>query len=152
MSDPLKALYEALYTQLDGAHNLWDDRVRPEYIPGGDERPAIVYSHVGGGDNHRLRQRDPIFVVDVKCVASGENARVNSMTAAGVITDLLNNQGSQDLDANGDSGNGEVTGNDEWAILTITQGMRLHIVDNWSTNGVAIYHSGHEYTITMEAI
>lgn len=152
MSDPLKALFEAIYGQLNGASVLWDDRVRPEYIPGTDERPVIRYSHVGGGDDNRLRQRDPIFTIDVMCIASGENANQNAMDAAGFITELLDNQGSQDLDENGDPGNGQVTGNDDWAILTITQSTRIHVVDNWSMNGVAVYHSGHEYIVAMEAI
>jgi hypothetical protein len=154
MSDALKALYEALYTRMFKANPLWDDRVRPEYIPSTDTRPVIVYSNVTGGEKNRIRKRDPTFLIDVKIITSSDNENANrdAMDGAGFITDLIDNQGSQDVDVNGDPTDRAITGDDEWVITTITQGMRIHVVDNWSRNGVAVYHSGHEFKVTMEAI
>lgn len=152
MTDPLEALYKAIAGRLRGGNPLWDDRVYPEFAPGPAERPLIVYSHVGGGEENRIRPRDPTYVIDIKCITSGENAPANAMSAAGFITELIDNQGSQDVDENGDPTDRAVSGDDEWAILTITQGVRIHVVDNWSTNGPPVYHSGHDFTIVMEAI
>ncbi len=154
MSDPLQALYEALESRLVNGSVLWDDRVRPEYIPPNDGRPAIVYGLVAGGDKNDISKRDPTYLVDVKIITSGnnQNAARDAMTGAGIITDLVKDQGSQDVDENGDPTDRAITGNDEWVINTITQGTRIHVVDDWTNVGVAIYHSGHEYTIVMEAI
>ena len=156
MSDPLLILYESLRGRLLNASTLWEDRVRPDYIPTTDARPVIVYSLVVGGDKHLINRHDPTFLVDVKIITSNQNKQQNAaqdaMVGAGLIADLIDNQGSQDVDRNGDATDRAMSGDDDWAITTVTQGMRIHIVDNWSQNGVAVYHSGHEYTITMEEV
>lgn len=154
MSDALNALFEALYSRLVDANPLWEDRVRPEYIPGSDARPVIVYSWAGGGDQNNIYKRDPTFSVDIKIITSSDNQNANAdaMAGAGFITDLIDNQGSQDVGSDLQATDRAVTGDDEWVITTITQGMRIHVVDNWSKNTVAVYHSGHEFTVTMEEL
>jgi hypothetical protein len=156
LSDSLEALFKAIRRQLKGANALWGDRVRPEYIPGRDIQPTIVYSWAGGGEILTTRRREANYTIDIKIITSNEhdnqNANVDAMAGARFISKLINNQGSQDQDSDGNTGLGEITGDDEWVITTITQGMRIHVVDNWSTNGVAVYHSGHEFTVTMEEV
>ena len=154
MSDALNALYKAISNRLGGANALWGDRVRPEYIPSTDPRPAIVFGLVSGGDNSKLRQRDPSYLIDIKIITAsdGQNASRDAMAGAGFITDLVNNQGSQDVDDNNVATSRAMSGDTEWEITTITQGARIHIVDNWSKNGIAVYHSGHEFLVTMEEL
>lgn len=150
MSDALKTLWESLRTQLASGDSIWDSRMFPDYAPAGADRPLIVYSLIGGGEDNQIHKSDPEYFIDVKCITSGENANLDALTGAGEISDLLNNQGSQDIDDNGDPG--VVTGDKNWVITTITQGLRIHQVDNWSENSVAIYHSGHEFRVTMEEL
>ena len=149
MSDPLQALFTALSSRLKNANPLWEDRVSPEYIRGTYARPSIVFHWAGGGDTNRIAKRAPVFVIDVQMIA--EISR-EAMAGARFISDLVRNQGSQDTDENGDATERAISGDEEWLITTITQGLRIHVVDNWGTNAKAVYHSGHEFTITMEAL
>ena len=149
MTDALQALFTALSGRLKNANSLWEDRVSPEYIRGTYKRPSIVFHWAGGGDQNRIAKRDPTFVIDIQMIA--ETSR-DSMAGARFITDLVNNQGSQDTDENGDPTDRAISGDDEWVITTITQGLRIHVVDNWERNAQAVTHSGHEFRFRMEAL
>lgn len=154
MSDALATLYESIHSRLLNANPLWEDRVESEYIPTDNARPVIVYGFVAGGENNDIRKRDPSYLLDIKIITSSDNQNANedAMAGAGFITDLIDNQGSQDVGSDGNATDRAMTGNAEWLIRTITQGTRIHVVDNWSKNGIAVYHSGHEFMIRMEEI
>ena len=156
MSDPLKTLYESLSRRLDGANTLWDDRVFPDFIPGREDRPSVVFNQVVGGETNNSRRDQPEYLLDIKIITSNQdgqqNAAAGAMSGAGFLSDLIKDQGSQGVDGNGDPTERAITGDDEWVITTITQQNRIHFVDDWTKIGVANYHSGHEYRIMMEEL
>lgn len=149
LNDPLDTLYQAIRDQLSG-NQPWDNRIFPDVARGGELRPLIVFSKVTGGDSNRFAQRTPSFLIDVKCITAGESADDEAMKGAAAISRLLNNQGAQNIDENGDPG--VVSGDDDWLIKTIVQQGRIHEVDDWTKIGQFIYHSGHEFKIEMEDI
>jgi hypothetical protein len=157
VSDPLDVLFQSIVSALSGASAIWEDRVSPEYIKDTDTRPAVVYTHVGGGEDNDIRLSDPTYVIDVQCVAANSNedpvvtnANRKVLDAASEITRLLDNQGSQDVD-NDRNPTATIVGDDSYVITTITQGIRIHNVGNLE-NGQPVYNSGHEFTITMEEL
>lgn len=132
----LQASYTVLHNHLGG---LYAGRVYPDIAPAGAEYPLVVYGFQGGGETDRRKRENSTITLVIKCVSQHlEEAFAGSM----LIGDLLRDQGSQE-------GN-TLPSDPEWEITTVSQGVIVHMVEVWKENGQIFYHSGHQYTFTME--
>jgi hypothetical protein len=136
----LESLLIAVKNTLSG--DIWGDRVYSDSAPATAEKPYVVYFWSGGGEaNETTFAQDARLLLSVKCVA---DTMQESMTGANRISALLNDQGLQDV------GN-TITGDNEWAILTITQGGVLHLKEMFE-GAMPIYHDGYQFDVSMEAV
>jgi hypothetical protein len=146
--DSLQTLYEALYVTLAGANVIWGNRVFPDQAGAKAPRPYVLYNQVSGSELNLTHNQDPEYTIQVKCVAGGGEAGQTMFTAmdgAAAISELLNDKGAQDRN----DGTGLIVGDDDWEITTITQDIRVHLVDPFR-EAAPIYHEGHQFVIRMQ--
>ena len=133
----LGALYDVLYRTLAG--DMWDERVRADYIESVKDRPYVIYFLSGGGNELVTRgRRNARLVVTVKVVA---DTLGDAMVGAERLQSLLDGQGSQEFSG--------LVGDTVWDVLTVTQSTAVHLVERYE--GVQpVYHEGHQYVFIME--
>jgi len=147
MADALDSLYRAIKAQLDD--NIpWGHEVYPDAAPSWAVRPLVIFNRVAGGDTNRIAYESDRFMIDVKCIADGENGYINAVAGAAMISELLKDNGYQDIDDDGN--NGTVAGDDVYLIKTITREARIHELDDLEKVGEYVFYSGHTFTIEME--
>lgn len=131
----IEALYAALHIHLGG---LCEGRVFPDIAPADAAYPVVTYGIQGGGEENRRRRENSTLVLVVKCIATKLE---DAFAVARQIRDLLRDQGSQESDT--------LPHDSDWDITTVSQGLLMHMVETWK-DGRMIYHTGHQYTFTME--
>lgn len=131
----IEALYSLLPLHLA---TLCGGRVFPLLAPARTVTPFIVYSFTAGGETDRRRRENSTLTLVVKCIA---NRLEDSFLNARLIRDLLRDQGDQE-------GN-TLPSDAEWRVTTVSQGTLIQMVEVWE-DGTIFYHTGHEYTFTME--
>lgn len=134
-----KSLYGALFTALSG-NEMWGDRVYPEIVPAKIIRPYVVYFISSGGERNARRKDDATFTVVTKCVSLQLS---ESMDGAGRLSEILNNAGAQ--------GSGEVSGDDQWVIMSIEQMQFIKQVE-MINDDQPLFHTGHMFRFNMEKI
>lgn len=135
----LASLYAAVRRALLNDEE-WANRVFPDVVPAEIARPYAVLFWVAGGEDNQTKRQDARITLTVKCVADNMGA---SMRGAGRISELFNDQGSQD--------GGNIAGDGNWLITTITQGRIVHLVEMFE-GAQPIYHDGHQFEFDMERI
>lgn len=131
----IEALYRTLHPHLG---SLCEGRVFPLVAPARTVTPFVIYGFEGGGETDRRKRENSSLILVIKCVGTRlEDTFLN----ARLIRDLLRDQGEQEgntlpLDA-------------EWHITTVSQGALVHMVEVWESGDI-FYHTGHQYTFTME--
>tara|TARA_S200002703_G_scaffold154303_3_gene156906 strand:+ start:1153 stop:1569 length:417 start_codon:yes stop_codon:yes gene_type:complete len=133
----LSTLYSSIFARLTN-DPIWSDRVYPDMVPANKIRPYVVYFITAGGESNTLKKDDAEFIIAVKCVSTKLS---ESLSGSSRISELLNNQGSQD--------SGLVSGDSDWIIKTITQGRVIQDVE-MIKNSIPLYNSGQMFRITME--
>jgi hypothetical protein len=137
----LTAIYEALQKRLAGNDMPWKVRVFPDVVMANAQRPYVVMFVTGGGDSNRVRQPDGDYSLNIKCVADTMKA---SQEGAAILSALLDGQGESEQVPT------PVRGNDDWKIVSITQGRAVHLVEP-VTNEALIYHDGFIYDFRVQA-
>jgi hypothetical protein len=131
----IEALYGAMHIHLVG---LCQGRVFPDLAPADAAYPLIVYGFESGGETDVRRREGSSLTLVVKCVAEElDHAFIN----ARLIRDALRDAGEQEGDA--------LPHDSEWCITTVSQGLLVHMVEVWK-DGHAFYHTGHQYSFTLE--
>jgi len=141
MTDALGALYTTTRTTLSTSNEAWGNagsssRAYADLAPAGATYPYVVYQIAAGGELNAIVGQDAQFVLVIKAIVQENLA--SAMTLADRIGALFNDKDSGALSA----GAG-------WTILHISQLRRVHYVE--LVDGKRLYHSGHQFSIRMEA-
>lgn len=139
MSDAVATLYKSVRTALNG-NSIWASRLYADEAPATAQRPYVVYFVQGGGELNAVRQNDAGYILHVRVVSDNPVVAQNGRAE---LSRLLNNSGLQD--------GGAITGDSDWAILTITQETIVDIREAFA-NAVPIFHKGHQFRVHMEEI
>ncbi len=148
MSGDLSTLYTGIRTALIAtvpAAPSWGTKAFADFAPKNADgtvavtRPYVVYGYSGGGDESFALKADPNVVIDAICVADSLAA---ALSGAQEIRERLDDSGEQDLKHT-------VGGDATWHITTVTQELRIHLVEQVSGT-TQIYHSGARYRVRLE--
>lgn len=131
----LEALFSVLHIHLG---SLCNGRAFPYVAPPSAVMPYVVYSFMGGGETDRRRKENSTLILSVKGVSGHLE---EALSTARLIRDLLRYQGDQE--------DNTLPLDSEWRITTVSQGVLIDMVEIWE-DGTTFYHSGSQYTFTME--
>jgi hypothetical protein len=150
----LYAAYNAIYTKLQNA-TMAGSKVYPD-IADDDAIDYdtvgiwvyIVYFWAGGGESNQRRVHDANLTIAVKCVS---NDLFTAFTCASQVVALLNNNGTQDIIANGTYVTSPLNGGANWDIKTSTQEDVFHFTELIDKVAETVYSDGAYYRLIMEA-
>lgn len=130
---PLYALFEVFATALGPT-------AYPTTVPEDVARPYIQLFWAGGGNDLVGQTVDcASYTISVKCVADELEA---ALAGNANITAALNNAGDQDVNA-------RLASHPDWRIQTVTEGREFFIEEAFE-GAQQIYHSGHQYAVTLQ--
>lgn len=131
----IEALYGVLHIHLG---SLCAGRVHAYIAPAKTPTPFVVYAFQAGGEADRRRKETSTLTLVIKCIAEQLD---DAMSTARQIRDLLRQQGDQE--------DNTLPTDADWRITTVSQGVLIDMVEVWE-DGRIFYHSGSQYTFTME--
>lgn len=143
MAEELEALNMILYSHLNRASALWDERVYPTgRAPAGIDKPYLLFFWAGGGNDLVAgvgTRRNARLTLSIKGVAL-ELAEALAIKAA--VESLIDQSGTQDR-------NPQLPEHPEWIVTTATMDRAIYIEEAFE-GAQWIYHAGNQYVFTME--
>ena len=137
----LWALYQALFSKLNGANSLWADRVFPDVAPAWADvgQGYVLFFWTGGGEDNTVVEEDARITLTIKVVS---DSMEDAAKMAAALSSLLNDKGTQETSAPALASQGG------WEFTAITKGRAVHLVERFS-EAVNIYHEGNSYEFIM---
>ena len=138
----LQALTRALRQQAVETSELWGQNAFPDFAPQGVIPPYLIFFWMAGGEANWRTTQDADIVMGIKVVSK---TQAEAFSAAGRISALYNDQGTQD------SGTNTLSGGATWKITTATQGQIIHLVEQVA-GATPLYHEGHRFRFTLQPV
>lgn len=135
----LWALYQGLFTTLNGANSLWGDQVYPDAAPAWAGQDYLLYFWTGGGEANDVVEQDARITLTIKAVS---DSLEDAMKMAAAVAALLNDKGTQETTTPA------VSAAPDWLVTAITQGRIVHLLEKFS-DAVNVYHEGNSYEFIM---
>lgn len=137
----LWALYQGLYSTLNGANSLWADRVFPDVAPtwAEVEQGYLLFFWTGGGEGNVVVEQDAHLMLTIKAVS---DQLEDAMKMAAAVSALLNDKGTQETTTPA------VSATPDWEVTAITQGRAVHMVERFSES-VMLYHEGASFEFIL---
>lgn len=139
----LQAAQKAIFARLTADPlEPWGNRVRASLAKPNTDYPYVIYFWSGGGEVNRIKARDSVLRMGVKCISP---KMAEAMRGAGRIADLLNDSGYLD------DPDDYLYGGSDWVILSITEEEAIYLPEQ-TADTITAYHVGAFYRFEMEAV